>query len=90
MTQTLGGGRALTAVDPHLHEDDLATHRILLCTDGLTNFVPRSQIADALRREDSEESIKMLVALALAAGAPDNVTVLTVDVALDQQKDEAA
>jgi protein phosphatase len=90
VTQTLGGAMDLVPVEPHLCEDDLASRRLLLCTDGLTNFVPRDQIADALRRRDSEESVRVLITLALAAGAPDNVTVVRVDVALDEQESDAA
>jgi protein phosphatase len=80
VTQTLGGGRELRAVEPHLYEDDLVSpRRLLLCTDGLTNFVPRDQVADALRRHSGEDAVRVLIALALAAGGPDNVTVMTLD-----------
>jgi len=81
VTQTLGGGRELVAVEPHLYEDDLAsTRRLLLCTDGLTNFVPREQIADGVRRHDGEDAVRVLIALALAAGGPDNITCAVVDI----------
>jgi len=81
VTQTLGGGRELVEIEPHLYEDDLGSaRRLLLCSDGLTNFVPRDQVADALRRHDGEDAIRVLVGLALAAGGPDNVTVMTLDV----------
>lgn len=81
VTQTLGGGRALVTVEPHLYEDDLASpRRLLLCTDGLTNFVPREQIADGVRRHSGEDAVRVIIALALAAGGHDNVTVMTLDV----------
>ncbi len=81
VTQTLGGGRELVAVEPHVYEDDLVSpRRLLLCTDGLTNFVPREQIADGLCRHDGEDGIRVLIALALAAGGPDNVTCAVVDI----------
>ena len=91
VTQTLGGGRELVAVEPHLYEDDLASpRRLLLCTDGLTNFVPREQIAASLRRHGGADAIRVLVALALAAGGPDNVTVMTLDTDPGQQDEETA
>ncbi len=81
VTQTLGGGRELVEVEPHVYKDDLVSpRRLLLCTDGLTNFVPREQIADGLCRHDGEDCIRVLIALALAAGGPDNVTCAVVDI----------
>lgn len=80
VTQTLGGGKELVEIEPHLHEDERRpTRRILLCTDGLTNFVPRSHIAEALRRHDGDTAAEVLLSLALAAGGPDNITVLVID-----------
>lgn len=81
VTQTLGGGRELVEIEPHLYEDDLVSpRRLLLCTDGLTNFVPRDQVADALRRHSGEDAVRVLIALALAAGGPDNVTTVLVEI----------
>lgn len=89
VTQTLGGGRELVEIEPHLYEADrVSTRRLLLSTDGLTNFVPRGQIADALRHHDGDEAIKVLLGLALAAGGADNVTVMTLDVASDEGNEE--
>jgi serine/threonine protein phosphatase PrpC len=89
VTQTLGGGHELVAVEPHRYEDDLVSpRRLLLCTDGLTNFVPRDQLADALRRHSGEDAVRVLIALALAAGGPDNVTVMTLDVDPGRQDEE--
>lgn len=81
LTQTLGGGRELVEIDPHLYEDDLVSpRRLLVCTDGLTNFVPNDRVADALRRHEGEDLIRVLIGLALAAGGPDNVTCAVVEV----------
>ena len=80
VTQTLGGHIRTTPIDPHVHEDDGLTERsLLLCTDGLTNFVPRAQITDALALHGSD-AVEALIALALAAGGLDNVTVALVRV----------
>lgn len=81
VTQTLGGARNLIEVDPHVHTDDLVPpRRLLLCTDGLTNFVPRHGIADVLRHRDPKQVVGELVALALAAGGPDNLTCVLLDI----------
>ena len=56
--------------------------RYLLCSDGLTDVVDDESIADALMSEpDVPQCARLLVQLALAAGAPDNVTVIVADVA---------
>ena len=81
VTQTLGGSRVLVPVDPHVFLDDrIIPRRILLCTDGLTNFVPRELIVDSLQKATGEDVVESLINRALEAGAPDNVTVLIVDV----------
>jgi serine/threonine protein phosphatase PrpC len=56
--------------------------RVLLCSDGLSSFVPRAQIHDALASTPGpDEASDQLVALALERGGPDNVTVIVADVA---------
>jgi protein phosphatase len=54
--------------------------RILLCTNGLTDVVADDRIADvlALRRHPNDDC-QRLVDEALAAGGPDNITVLVAD-----------
>jgi PPM family protein phosphatase len=54
--------------------------RLLLCSDGLTDFVDEPPIAAALRIADRGECAQRLVDLALAAGARDNVSVVVADV----------
>jgi protein phosphatase len=52
---------------------------LLLCTDGLTKHVAEAQIAAVLAStRDAEAAVRELVALALAAGGRDNVTVVVV------------
>lgn len=48
----------------------------LLCSDGLTNVVADAEIADRLAALPCEEASAALVELALARGAPDNVTLI--------------
>ena len=51
--------------------------RVLLCTDGLNDMVGDDQIAGALdRNPDASAACAALVALALANGGKDNVTVV--------------
>ena len=55
--------------------------RYLLCSDGLSGFVARDTIEEQLSAGHSPaETADALVALALKAGAPDNVTVIVADV----------
>jgi serine/threonine protein phosphatase PrpC len=55
--------------------------RYLLCSDGLSDVVGEDAIADALISEpDPAACARLLVAFALEAGAPDNVTVVVADV----------
>jgi serine/threonine protein phosphatase PrpC len=50
---------------------------VLLCSDGLSGFVPGPAIAAALSRDTAVESqVEQLINQAKAAGAPDNVTVV--------------
>ena len=49
---------------------------LLLCSDGLTGPVPEARIAELLAGGRAEDAARRLVDAALAAGAPDNVTVV--------------
>jgi PPM family protein phosphatase len=67
-------------VEPALRELDLvAGDRLLLCSDGLTDFVGESAIVTALADPDPDEAAQALVGLALDAGGRDNVTCLVAD-----------
>ncbi len=82
MTRALGV-EPVVAVDV-IEVDVIAGDRFLLCSDGLHGFVAEGRIAAALRRlADPAEAADELVGLALAVGAPDNVSVVVVDVLAD-------
>lgn len=67
---------------PDLMPLDLeAGDRVLLCSDGLSDYVAEHVIAAALRLPDRDEAADALVAAALRAGTRDNVTVVVADVA---------
>lgn len=54
--------------------------RFLLCSDGLSSFVPHGLIDKALRSSDGpQETADRLVALTLDHEAPDNVSVIVLD-----------
>jgi type VI secretion system protein ImpM len=53
--------------------------RFLLCSDGLTRIVPESEIEALLAQPDLGAVVQGLVGASLAAGAPDNVTVLVAE-----------
>jgi protein phosphatase len=54
--------------------------RYLLCSDGLSDCVGRDAISAALGLPEPHAAADALVELALAAGAPDNVTCVVADV----------
>ncbi len=62
--------------------------RWLICSDGLSGVVENEQIGEALEADQSpEEVVASLVRQSLDNGAPDNVTIVVVDVS--QSFDEA-
>ncbi|HZN17966.1 MAG TPA: PP2C family serine/threonine-protein phosphatase [Micromonosporaceae bacterium] len=55
--------------------------RLLLCSDGLSDYVTDEAIAGALQSHpDPQQCAECLVKLALQAGGPDNITVVVADV----------
>jgi type VI secretion system protein ImpM len=63
-----------------LHRDTVAAgDRFLLCTDGLTRTLSDLQIEGWMENQHIGAAAKGLISDTLAAGAPDNVTVLIVE-----------
>jgi protein phosphatase len=54
--------------------------RYLLCSDGLCGVIDSVQIAQCLATEDLTQAVTLLIDAAMAAGAPDNITVVVADV----------
>jgi protein phosphatase len=54
--------------------------RLLLCSDGLCGVVPSSLIEENMKVANLEEAIELLVDEAKEYGAPDNVTVLLLEI----------
>jgi protein phosphatase len=59
-----------------------AGDRVLLCSDGLSDMVPETRIAEIVlgSPEDPERASRDLLSAALDAGGNDNITVVVVDV----------
>lgn len=65
--------------------------RFLLCSDGLTNELEPEQIAEVLGTvPDPQVAADLLVRAARTHGGSDNITVVVVDVVLDDEVDESA
>ena len=81
LTQALGGAPNFVDVHPHVGTEPIFVGwRYLICSDGLTDVVPISEIEQILASSDEVASQRLLDA-ALAQGAPDNVSVILITVA---------
>ncbi|MDZ8172543.1 PP2C family protein-serine/threonine phosphatase [Microbacterium xanthum] len=80
ITASLGGGEAdvVAVAETSLRAAD----RWLLCSDGLTDYVPEDDVARTVvdRARTPQEAADELVRLALEAGTLDNVTAVVCDV----------
>lgn len=77
LTQSIGGGVA-QRLDTHFYAmswESGATERFVLCSDGLIG-----DTESAIREPSAEGCADALVAATLDAGAPDNVSVVVIDV----------
>jgi len=54
--------------------------RLLLASDGLTDFVSEGRLTDLLARKSDDDAVQALVAAALGAGGRDNITCLAATV----------
>jgi PPM family protein phosphatase len=83
LTQAIGGNDEEPEAD--MHRVELAHgDRVLLCTDGLSNLLSEEDMAGVIRRSRSaEDACRSLVDLALARGAPDNITVVLASYTID-------
>ena len=81
VTQALGGGDELAAIDPHLITSPLsADTSYLLCTDGLTDPLPTGLLEDMLGQYKDGRAVFELWKAAVEAGGPDNITMALVRV----------
>jgi len=83
LMRVLGDVDASPEIDTEVF-DTQPGDRWLLCSDGLSSFVTEDKIAATLRRvPDAKLATERLVQASLDQGAPDNVTVVLVDVGDD-------
>ncbi|MET8093006.1 MerR family transcriptional regulator [Micromonospora sp. NPDC005220] len=79
LVRALGGGRQVEA-DLALRTA-LPGDRYLLCSDGLSAVVDRAELRSAVAAAaDPEDTVRELIGLARAEGAPDNVACVVADV----------
>ena len=75
ITQCLGGAYLYLEIDPHVGSVSTRSgRRFLLCSDGLTDAVPLERIERTLTKDD--HGVAELLEHALAAGAPDNISIV--------------
>ena len=81
LMRVLGDVEIEIEIDTETH-DAIAGDRWLLCSDGLSGVVSDRMIAGIMTNKsvDAEEAAELLIYEALEHGAPDNVTVVIVDV----------
>lgn len=77
VTQVLTGD----PIQPHFEIREVNPgDRYLLCSDGLSDYVPSEAIAEGLRSPDPQGCPQELIRLAMRAGTRDNVTCIVGDV----------
>lgn len=81
LMRVLGDVEIELEIDTEIH-DAVPGDRWLLCSDGLSGFVDHEVISRILLNKtvDAEEASELLIYEALENGAPDNVTVVIVDI----------
>ena len=78
LTQCLGGGAQTP--EPHLLPIDLTPgDRFLVCSDGMSDVLDSNRIVKILD-EFPQEPVAALLATVLSRGAPDNVSIVLVDI----------
>lgn len=79
LTQSLGGTLSRLPISAHVNQVSLmASDRILICSDGLTDMLPDVKILEILATQPHHPA-QALVSAALGAGGRDNVTVVVID-----------
>jgi len=82
VTQTLGGHDEYAPIDAHLTSWPLPTDcSVLVCSDGLTDAVPTTRLAQILHDHQDGRAAFELWKAAIEAGGPDNITLAVVRVA---------
>jgi protein phosphatase len=64
--------------------------QFLLCSDGLTGVLSDFEITKIIKKYSGQELVENLVSETKAKGAPDNVTVLWVEIVLEKDASPTA
>ena len=62
-----------------------AGDRLLLCSDGITDYLTDAEVAGVLRIDDAPVAVRRLIDSALERGSADNLTALIADVVIRTQ-----
>lgn len=81
LTQNIGIPADELMIEPHIvHIEPKCNQKLLLCSDGLTDMVPESEIEYILSEKQSAEKIAdKLVETAIENGGKDNVTAIVIE-----------
>ena len=63
-----------------------AGDRLLLCSDGVTDYLSDAEVAQLLKTSDAALAVQQLIESALARGSRDNVTAVIADVVTSTQE----
>ena len=81
LSQFLGMDTKEYELIPHIKEINIKPDdEFLLCSDGLTDYVSTEEIGKVLRDNSMENSMEILLNLALERGGRDNITVLRLNI----------
>lgn len=72
-------GRSRTVMETDVHQARVGD-RLLLCSDGVSDYLTDEEIALALSTSSCDDAAQRLVAAALASGGQDNVSAVVADV----------
>ncbi|HEX3617867.1 MAG TPA: protein phosphatase 2C domain-containing protein [Solirubrobacteraceae bacterium] len=68
--------------------DAQAGDRLLLCSDGVSDYLADEEIAALLELDDADDAVRQIVDAALASGSRDNVTAVIADVTARQDPEQ--
>lgn len=81
LSQFLGMDTKEYELIPHINELNLKNEdKFLLCSDGLTDYVSPDEIGMTVKENTIENSMDILLKLALKRGGRDNITILRLDI----------
>lgn len=90
VTRALGVQELETVRADSISEKWQPGQKILLCSDGLTDCVTTSEIAEILAAEGTDQSrVDRLIEAALAGGGKDNITIILVSASENAKKPES-